>query len=166
MAEESTRGFDISNVIDQKLIALDLDVSNKVEMLERLTDLFEEQGKLNDREAFFKDVMWREGEGQTGIDMGVAIPHGKSEGVNETALAIGTSKQPSPWGMRSMSRPRARLARRTRSRPSRSRRPMLSSWRSTSRSTSRVSRGSASWRFPPPLSSRLPSRSSTRSRRA
>lgn len=97
MAEESTRGFDISNVIDQKLIALDLDVFNKVEMLERLTDLFEEQGKLNDREAFFKDVMLREGEGQTGIGMGVAIPHGKSEGVNETALAIGTSKQPIEW---------------------------------------------------------------------
>ena len=97
MAEDSTRGFDISNVIDQKLIALDLDVSNKVEMLERLTDLFEEQGKLNDREAFVKDVMWREGEGQTGIGMGVAIPHGKSEGVNKTALAIGTSKQPIEW---------------------------------------------------------------------
>ena len=32
-------------------------------MLERLTGLFEEQGKLNDREAFFKDVMWRERRG-------------------------------------------------------------------------------------------------------
>lgn len=41
--------------------------------------------------------MWREGEGQTGIGMGVAIPHGKSAGVNETALAIGTSKNPLAW---------------------------------------------------------------------
>lgn len=89
--------FNIANVIDEKLIALDLDVANKEEMLNRLTDLFEEQGKLNDREAFFKDVMWREGEGQTGIGMGVAIPHGKSKGVNTTSLAIGTSKQPIEW---------------------------------------------------------------------
>lgn len=94
---EGTQGFNISNVIDEKLIALDLDVNTKEEMLNALTDLFEEQGKLNDREGFFKDVMWREGEGQTGIGMGVAIPHGKSAGVNETALAIGTSKNPLAW---------------------------------------------------------------------
>lgn len=89
--------FDIANVIDEKLIALDLDVKDKEEMLNKLTDLFEAEGKLNDREAFFKDVMWREGEGQTGIGMGVAIPHGKSKGVNTTALAIGTTKQPIEW---------------------------------------------------------------------
>ena len=32
-----------------------------------------------------------------GIGMGVAIPHGKSSGVNQTALAIGTSKKPIEW---------------------------------------------------------------------
>ncbi len=89
--------FSISNVIDERLIALDVDVRTKEEMLERLTDLFDEQGKLNDRDAFMKDVMWREGEGQTGIGMGVAIPHGKSAGVNETSLAIGVAKNPLAW---------------------------------------------------------------------
>lgn len=89
--------FSISNVIDEKLIALDMDVTTKEEMLERLTDLFDEQGKLNNRDAFLKDVMWREGEGQTGIGMGVAIPHGKSSGVNTTSLAIGVSKNPLAW---------------------------------------------------------------------
>lgn len=89
--------FNIANVIDEQLIALDLDVHTKEEMLNRLTDLFEEQGKLNDRDAFFKDVLWREGEGQTGIGMGVAIPHGKSAGVNQTALAVGTSKNMLAW---------------------------------------------------------------------
>lgn len=93
MADE----FNIANVIDEKLIALDLDVTTKEEMLNTLTDLFEEQGKLNDRDAFYKDVMWREGEGQTGIGMGVAIPHGKSKGVNQTALAIGTTKNDLAW---------------------------------------------------------------------
>ena len=97
MAEGTNQEFSIANVIDEKLIALDLDVHTKEEMLNRLTDLFEEQGKLNDREGFFKDVMWREGEGQTGIGMGVAIPHGKSKGVNTTALAIGTTKNPLEW---------------------------------------------------------------------
>lgn len=89
--------FSISNVIDERLIALDMDVTTKEEMLERLTDLFDGQGKLNDREAFLKDVMWREGEGQTGIGMGVAIPHGKSAGVNTTSLSIGVSANPLAW---------------------------------------------------------------------
>lgn len=93
MADE----FNIANVIDEKLIALDLDVTTKEEMLNTLTDLFEQEGKLNDRDAFFKDVMWREGEGQTGIGMGVAIPHGKSQGVNTTSLAIGTTKNDLEW---------------------------------------------------------------------
>lgn len=97
MADQTAQGFDIANVIDEKLISLDMDVMDKEGMLNRLTDLFEKQGKLIDRESFYKDVMWREGEGQTGIGMGVAIPHGKSAGVRETALAIGTTKNPLAW---------------------------------------------------------------------
>ena len=73
MPDNTMQTFNISNVIDEKLIALDLDVRTKEEMLNRLTDLFDEQGKLNDRDAFFKDVLWREGEGQTGIGMRVAM---------------------------------------------------------------------------------------------
>ncbi|MDY4041114.1 MAG: PTS sugar transporter subunit IIA [Collinsella sp.] len=89
--------FDIANVIEEDLIALDLEVSSKEEMLQRLTDLLEDHGKLNDRQSFFNDVMWREGEGQTGIGMGVAIPHGKSAGVTTTALSIGVAKEPIAW---------------------------------------------------------------------
>lgn len=92
-----TQDFNIANVIDEKLIALNLDVKTKEEMLQALTDLFEQQGKLNDREAFYADVLLREQEGPTCIGMGVAIPHGKSKGVNQTALAIGTTKNDLEW---------------------------------------------------------------------
>lgn len=89
--------FDIASVIEEDLIALDLEVHDKEGMLQRLTDLLEDHGRLSDRRAFFDDVMWREGEGQTGIGMGVAIPHGKSAGVTETALAIGVAREPIAW---------------------------------------------------------------------
>lgn len=97
MAGDQDQEFDIAAVIDENLIALNLDVSTKGEMLTRLTDLLEEQGRLNDRKKFFDDVLWREEQGPTGIGMGVAIPHGKSSGVNRTSLAIGTSKNPIEW---------------------------------------------------------------------
>ncbi|MBE6468816.1 MAG: PTS sugar transporter subunit IIA [Coriobacteriaceae bacterium] len=89
--------FDIANVIEEDLIALDLDVRDKEAMLGHLTDLLEDRGKLSDRQAFYNDVMWREGEGQTGIGMGVAIPHGKSSGVTKTSLAIGVAREPIAW---------------------------------------------------------------------
>ena len=114
---EGTQGFNISNVIDEKLIALDLDVNTKEEMLNALTDLFEEQGKLNDREGFFKDVMWREGEGQTGIGMGVAIPHGKSAGDRaryrhvEEPACVGVARRRAGYGCHPVCRYRGRFRR-------------------------------------------------------
>ncbi|AEB07659.1 putative PTS IIA-like nitrogen-regulatory protein PtsN [Coriobacterium glomerans PW2] len=97
MSKTNSGGFDIANVIDERLIALDLDVTTKEGMLEELVDRLEQHGRISDREGFLNDVMWREGEGKTGIGMGVAIPHGKSSGVTRTALAIGTTKHPLAW---------------------------------------------------------------------
>ncbi|MBY4797717.1 fructose PTS transporter subunit IIA [Collinsella sp. AGMB00827] len=89
--------FNISSVIDQDLIALNLNVCNKTEMIESLIELLVAKGKVADRQAFYDDVMWREQEGATGIGEGVAIPHGKSPAVTQTALAIGTSRSPIVW---------------------------------------------------------------------
>ena len=48
-----------------------------------------EQGKINSIEVYLNDVLQREKEYSTGIGQGVAIPHGKSDGVNEASIAIG-----------------------------------------------------------------------------
>ena len=58
--------FDISKVLNQNLITLDLTASNKEEAISELTDLLVAEGAVNDKEAFVEDVLIRETEGMTG----------------------------------------------------------------------------------------------------
>jgi len=89
--------MDLSTIIDEKRINLELDVANKEEALDALADMLIKSGVLSSKEGFIKDVYLREAEGQTGIGGGIAIPHGKSKSVLKTSLAIGRTKKPILW---------------------------------------------------------------------
>ena len=82
---------DITSVMRKSCIQLHLKGRTKAEIIEEMTDLFEQSGVLSDREQFIQDVYLREAEGPTGIGDGVAIPHGKSDAVITTAMAVGLS---------------------------------------------------------------------------
>ena len=90
--------IDIKEVISQDLILEDLNVETKGEALEALVKLLDTQGYLNDPEEFLADVLLREEEGVTGLGDGIAIPHGKSDGVKKTVIAIGKNKKGLDWG--------------------------------------------------------------------
>lgn len=90
--------IDIKEVISQDLIIEDLNVETKGEALEALVKLLDTQGYLNDPEEFLTDVLLREEEGVTGLGDGIAIPHGKSDGVKKTVIAIGKNKKGLDWG--------------------------------------------------------------------
>lgn len=89
--------MDLSRIIDENRINLELDVANKAEALDALADMLITSGVLASKEGFIKDVYLREAEGQTGIGGGIAIPHGKSKSVLKTSLAIGRTKKPILW---------------------------------------------------------------------
>jgi PTS system fructose-specific IIA component len=89
--------MDLSTIIDENRINLELDVANKAEALDALADMLIKSGVLSSKEGFIKDVYLREAEGQTGIGGGIAIPHGKSKSVLKTSLAIGRTKNPILW---------------------------------------------------------------------
>ncbi|CUH95324.1 hypothetical protein P22_1394 [Propionispora sp. 2/2-37] len=89
--------MDLSTVIDENRINLELDVANKAEAIEALADMLMQSGSLSSKESFINDVYVREAAGQTGIGGGIAIPHGKSKSVLKTSLAIGRTKQPIEW---------------------------------------------------------------------
>lgn len=90
--------IDIREVINQELIIEDLNVETKLEALQALVNLLDTQGYLIDPEEFLNDVLLREEEGVTGLGEGIAIPHGKSDGVNKTVIAIGKNKKGIDWG--------------------------------------------------------------------
>lgn len=86
--------LDINKIITEDLIDLNLQATSKLGVIEELTHLLFKHHYIDNEESFIKDVLYRENEGVTGLEKGIAIPHGKSESVIKTSLAIGRTKQP------------------------------------------------------------------------
>lgn len=89
--------LEFSKVISEDLIQLDLKATSKIEVIEELTNLLYVNDCISDEEGFIKDVMYRENEGVTGLEKGIAIPHGKSAYVLKTSIAIGRTKKQIEW---------------------------------------------------------------------
>lgn len=83
----------ISQLLTEDLIKLNLTGQNKKEVLAEMVELLKEEDKITNNDKFYQTILAREEEGTTGLGRGVAIPHGKSEVVNELALVFGRSKE-------------------------------------------------------------------------
>lgn len=77
----------ITDLLDTNCIDLNGSPRSKKEALERMVELMSKRGNLIDEEAYKKQVFDREKESTTGVGDGIAIPHGKSAGVNSPGLA-------------------------------------------------------------------------------
>lgn len=87
----------ITEVMRESCIDLELKGTTKDEIIREMADLFDRSGVLTSKEEFIKDVYLREKEGPTGIGDGVAIPHGKSDAVITTSMAVGRAKHDIEW---------------------------------------------------------------------
>ena len=63
---------------------------DKADTIDQPVELTVGQGNINDPEAYKAAVLAREAEMSTGVENGVAIPHGKSDGVSKPGLAAMT----------------------------------------------------------------------------
>lgn len=77
----------ITDLLDKRSISLNGAPKNKQEALDQAIALMKDSDKINDQEAYRKQVYKREEEGTTGIGMGIAIPHGKCNAVDRPGLA-------------------------------------------------------------------------------
>lgn len=90
--------LDFTKVVSVDLINLNLQATTKLGVINELTNLLFANGCISDEEGFIEDVLYREKEGITGLEKGIAIPHGKSEHVLKTSIAIGrTDKAIEEW---------------------------------------------------------------------
>ncbi|HHF2996951.1 fructose-specific PTS transporter subunit EIIC [Vibrio diabolicus] len=90
--------MDITNLIEQETICLDLKAQTKDEALKELVEMLEAAGKLNSQSQFLADIWKREEIGNTGFDDGIAIPHAKSDAVAQPAVAVGISRNGIDYG--------------------------------------------------------------------
>ncbi|MEY8351989.1 fructose PTS transporter subunit IIA [Lachnospiraceae bacterium 54-53] len=87
----------VKEILDQRIIDLNMNATNKDEVLRHLAGLLKKAGYIDDLEGYLRDVYLREGEGITGIGNHVAIPHGKSGSVDKVGIAVGRTNQMIEW---------------------------------------------------------------------
>ena len=77
----------ITDLLKKNGIALNPNVKTKEEAINKLVDLMNDTGRLNDKEAYKEAVLARESLSTTGIGDNIAIPHAKTTAVKEAGLS-------------------------------------------------------------------------------
>ncbi len=83
----------LTELMNEKLINLDLKANNKIDVITELADLMYGSGEIKDKELFLESVIEREGMGSTGIGYGVAIPHCRADIAKRLIIAFGRSNE-------------------------------------------------------------------------
>ena len=84
----------LTQILQPTCIKAPLQSKDKDSSITELVDLLAENGLLHDRDAVLEAVLMREQTRSTGIGSGIAIPHGKSAGVEDLVMAIGIANEP------------------------------------------------------------------------
>lgn len=90
--------LELKEVVKKELVFVDVEANSKEEVISKLSNELYQKGYLSDKDQFIKDTLAREKEGLTGIGNGIAIPHGKSEGVKKTTITLAKLAEPMEWG--------------------------------------------------------------------
>ncbi|WP_431803754.1 PTS 2-O-a-mannosyl-D-glycerate transporter subunit IIABC [Halobacillus andaensis] len=84
----------LQSLTSTNLISTEQAFSTKEEAIRYLVDQLDQQGMLRSADEFYQSVMEREAMSATGMEGGLAIPHGKSSAVKQAAFAAATLKTP------------------------------------------------------------------------
>ncbi|MBE9917409.1 PTS transporter subunit EIIA [Paenibacillus donghaensis] len=87
----------ITDIINNDLISLELSGNTKQSIISEMIGMLKSQGLLNDEAEFEQAIYAREEESSTGIGMGIAIPHAKTDAVKTPSLVFGLKKQAVNW---------------------------------------------------------------------
>ncbi|MCK1993816.1 PTS transporter subunit EIIA [Peribacillus muralis] len=80
--------MELNKMTNQDLVFLDRNWNTKEEVLDHLIDALDKQGFISDKKAYKQAVLEREQISATGMEAGLAIPHGKSTAVKQAAVAF------------------------------------------------------------------------------
>ena len=83
----------LSSLLNPNLIKISLSSENKFQAIEELIECLDEEGKINNKDLALENVIEREQYLSTGLENGLAVPHGKSRSVKQLVMALGVSKE-------------------------------------------------------------------------
>lgn len=85
--------MNLTEILKRDFILEELEARNQHEVLDELVRVFAMGGVRFDPEAMLQVLLERERLGSTGIGEGIAIPHGKLQGLDEILLSFGRSSE-------------------------------------------------------------------------
>ena len=83
----------ISQLLKPEQIKLELASRDKEAAIRELAELMRNKKEVKDLDKFINDVYEREQLGSTAVGDGIALPHARSEGIEELIIAFGRSSQ-------------------------------------------------------------------------
>ncbi len=86
--------MNLKTVLTTDTVNLHLKGTTKEAIIEELLDLLVSAGKVTDKAAAKACVMERERKMSTGMKHGIAIPHGKTDTVDNLVACLGVSENP------------------------------------------------------------------------
>jgi fructose-specific phosphotransferase system IIA component len=84
----------LTQILQPTCVKAPLNGKDKDSVITELVDLLAENNLLVDRDVVLEAVFSREQTRSTGIGSGIAIPHGKCNGVEELVMAVGIAPEP------------------------------------------------------------------------
>ena len=84
--------MNLKRLLSVDSIILDLQGTTKAAVIREMIDFLVARGRIKDREAALKAVLEREQKMSTGMQHGIAIPHGKTDTVDKLVTALGLKK--------------------------------------------------------------------------
>ncbi|MBA2876108.1 PTS 2-O-a-mannosyl-D-glycerate transporter subunit IIABC [Thermaerobacillus caldiproteolyticus] len=86
--------MELKKLTSVNLIDVDVVLTDKDEVIRHLVKKLAHEGKLYSEEEFYRDVMVREKLSPTGLEAGLAVPHGKSSAVKTASFAVAKLQKP------------------------------------------------------------------------
>jgi fructose-specific phosphotransferase system IIA component len=95
-----SENMNIRRLLDEENILMELKSTTKEGVIGELLDLLVQNGRIKDRNAALKAIMEREQKMSTGMQHGIAIPHGKADAatVDKLVTAFGIKREGIDFG--------------------------------------------------------------------
>ena len=90
--------MNLKKLLSEDTIIFDLKGNTKEEIIREMVDLLNARGKIKDRDVALRAVLDREQKMSTGMQHGIAIPHGKTDSVDKLVTAMGLKKEGVDFG--------------------------------------------------------------------
>lgn len=81
------------DLVQEKIVKIPLVSTDKADVLRELVQILKDAGEIEDYDAVLRAICEREEKLSTGLESGIAVPHGKTEAVSTLKLALGIAPQ-------------------------------------------------------------------------